>query len=696
MDNPNYPSAEKIRQAVGFIRAGQKEQARLVLREILLNDSNNLTVWELLSRATNNQAELVYCLNHILSIQPGHAWARKELDKVEQPTFPADTLKQESKSSEDSKANLRDELGLSSLSTQAPLPVSPAPQSSPPLKRPAKKKRRNLPLVLYISGALGVLCMALWGYYLLVLLGSQRMNSSQRLTQTADALQQANCQVLIDEAMQAAGTSCDKLGGNSVCYGNFTIQSKLVPGSTDPFSQRGDIINIRELQQLSASPLNISNHQWGIAIFKVMANLPRSLPGETVTLMVFGNTTLDNQSPSLETFYFSSQLGQVVCDKVPFDGITIDTPEGSGETFRINGTELTLMGNASLTANPGGNMNVSLYSGSGKIVSNGQEQYFGAGQRVSVELGGDNGMQAIGGPSAPVALSPAEMQIACTMYGKYCSAAEITPVSVEQAQANIQSGLGATPSITPTASLRPSASTTLTPTLTLTRTSTPTFTKTATRTLTRTATRTRTTTPTRTATLVNTATASGTGIMTATGISTFSPTPTPTFSLTPTPADTFTVTSSFTYTPTDITPDTPTYTPTYTATATTSTPLFYVNINEPPSNGTPYSTYDQTIFEAQAWDTSVGTGNGVGIRYVYFWFSDSSGDHVLGLPNDGSPVRQGHIKYCAFTGTTTCQSMDSDTFDSLVPGDLYTMYVQVEATSGITSGIYTRTFTTGP
>jgi len=84
-----------------------------------------------------------------------------------------------------------------------------------------------------------------------------------------------------------------------------------------------------------------------------MANLPRSLPGETVTLMLFGNTTLDNQSNNLEAFYFSSQLGQVVCDKVPFDGLKIDVPEGSGVQFKINGTELTLMGNASLKANKG-------------------------------------------------------------------------------------------------------------------------------------------------------------------------------------------------------------------------------------------------------------------------------------------------------------------------------------------------------
>jgi len=679
MDNSNHPSPEKFRQVASLIQAGQKEQAHQILREILLKDNNNLTAWELLSRTTNNKAEQVYCLKRILSIQPDQTWARKELDLLEHPAAAADILQKESKKSEKSTPFIRDDVVLPSPIPQASLQSSPPPQPSPSLKPSSTKRRRKLPVILYISGALGVLCVVLWGYYLLLFFWGSRMNLPQKMTQTSNALQQASCQELIDEAMQVAGTSCDKMGGNSVCYGNFTIQSKLIPGSTNPFSQRGDIINIQDLQQLSASPLNISNHQWGIAIFKVMANLPRSLPGETITLMVFGNTTLDNQSPSLETFYFSSQLGEVTCDKVPFDGITINTPEGSGVLFKINGTELTLMGNASLKANQGGRMEVSLYSGSGKIVANGQEQDFGAGQSVGVELGGDNGLQAISGPSAPVQLSPAELQIACTMYGQYCSAAEITPVNPEQAQATLQSELGTPATIPPTSSIVPSATLPMTPTLTPTLTSTPTYTKTPTRTLTGTPTRTPTTTFTRTPTLTSTRT------------------PTPTFSRTPTPSYTPTASNTPTETPTPTPTDTPTeiFTPTDTPTPTashtptetaTSSPSFVVNILVPDTDGTTITDISQTMFRAEAWDTSVGTNDGDGIDHVNFWFT---GTAALSSNTENSK------EYCAFSGNGPCNEMDPGIYNSLRSSGPYTMYVQAFGASG-TSAIYTRTFFIGP
>jgi len=83
------PSNEKkIRQAAAFIKAGRKERAYPILREILLKDRKNLAAWELLSRATDHKAERVYSLKQILGIEPSHAWARKELDLLEPPYLP--------------------------------------------------------------------------------------------------------------------------------------------------------------------------------------------------------------------------------------------------------------------------------------------------------------------------------------------------------------------------------------------------------------------------------------------------------------------------------------------------------------------------------------------------------------------------------------------------------------------------------
>jgi uncharacterized membrane protein YgcG len=294
---------------------------------------------------------------------------------------------------------------------------------------PRKPRRSFAPEAIVIIGLLGTLCIGLSAFAL--------FRSNNPPVDTG----QASCQKLIDQAITFTGNYCDQIGTNKGCYGNTTIQAQMVANSSERFSKRGDMADVSQIQSISASPLNLTTEEWGIAIFRVLANLPGSVPGETAMLMVFGNTKLDKISNGLDSFYFSSELGQIVCDKVPFDGILVNMPDGVGWTFNVNGTELTLIGNASLKANKNGNMEVSLYKGAGQITSSGQTQYFGAGQKVSVNLGGPNGNQAISPPSQPKPLTSNELKVACTMTGSYCRADVISTVDAAQAQTIVQSVL---------------------------------------------------------------------------------------------------------------------------------------------------------------------------------------------------------------------------------------------------------------
>jgi hypothetical protein len=124
----------------------------------------------------------------------------------------------------------------------------------------------------------------------------------------------------------------------------------------------------------------------------------------------------------------------------------ITMPDGTGVSFVINGAEMTLMGNASITATQNGSMEVSLYSGSATITSGGQTQIVTAGQSTSMDLGGENGTSAISPPSAPEPLSPEELTLACTLTGNFCSQQEITPVSPLDAVATFIAELGLEPS----------------------------------------------------------------------------------------------------------------------------------------------------------------------------------------------------------------------------------------------------------
>ncbi len=379
--------------------------------------------------------------------------------------------------------------------------------------KPPEDPHRNRRLIIIISiVTVLVLCGAIFGLalYRAFLPGSNN--------ETASTESNVTCEELIDRAMQSSGDSCDGIGSNQVCYGNNTLSAELNSGGT--FVKEGDVISVADLRRLAASPLSLASEEWGIAVFKVLANLPRSLPGETITMVVFGNTTLDNPSNNLQTFYFSSTLGQIQCDEVPFDGLMITMPDGAGVSFVINGAEMMLMGNASISATQNGSMEVSMYSGSAYISANGESQFVTAGQSTSMDLGGPNGTSAVSPPSSPQPLSPEELALACTMTGQFCSQQEITPVSQGDAVATLLAQLGVTPLPTATSASTPTSTISLTPSQspTSSRTLTATLTGTSTRTPTRTLTPSRTSTPTRTGTPTRTLTPSSTstGTVTAT------------------------------------------------------------------------------------------------------------------------------------------------------------------------------------
>lgn len=337
--------------------------------------------------------------------------------------------------------------------------------------------------------ALAALCLLLWG-----IVFSQSgiwPAGAPDLTATAQAANNLSCQALVEQALSEADQFCNSIGTNQLCYGNFSVETELTDGVSQPFLQRGDVIDVDVLQRLSAAPLDIENQTWGIAIFRVTANLPRSLPGQVVTVLVFGNTTLGKDQPGLHTFYFFSAPGRVICDAVPFDGLLIDMPDGAAAQFNINGAELILSGSASITAEAGGQMNINVYSGSAEVTADGQTQVFGPGQQVVVPLGGPDGLQPVGPPSAPETLSDEEIALRCTLTGQNCDMKPIatlaeSELAITLTQGNLADALpspAVTPSLVPptsTVTLPPSPSPSVTATIAPTRTATflPTFTRT--------------------------------------------------------------------------------------------------------------------------------------------------------------------------------------------------------------------------
>ena len=320
---------------------------------------------------------------------------------------------------------------------------------------PPPKKDPSVRLMTITVAVLSVFCLVLWGLALYRANYFHGLFGTDQATATLPAAPSLSCQDLIKQALHYSGNYCDHIGPNKVCYGNITIQADLLPQAGAKFSKTGDVVDIQILQQLFTAPLDLKKKEWGIAIFNIIANLPRSLPGESVKMVVFGNTTLgNNPSQKIQSFYFFSELGQISCEQAPMDGIMISMPNGTGVELKINGSDLQLMGNASLTAVKNGNMIVNLFSGTASLSADGQTIYFGAGQKAQVPLGGASGTDPAGPPSLTSPVSAADLQTACALSGIGCSVKAIPTTDALALRATIQSNLATSTSV-PTPSLVP-------------------------------------------------------------------------------------------------------------------------------------------------------------------------------------------------------------------------------------------------
>jgi hypothetical protein len=223
---------------------------------------------------------------------------------------------------------------------------------------------------------------------------------------------EAGCPVIVETALEAADTACRDLERNSACYGNVFIQTEARPGVTDlDFDTVGDIVNLSNIQSLTLNEMNVATNQWGVALLRVQANLPDTVPGQNVTILLFGDVEISEApgSPNpMQSFYFRSGIGEAPCIEAPESGILIQTPEGVSEiTMNVNGVDLQIGSTAYLQAfspdeeeGTDGQMIINLLEGEATISVNDGQATVPAGQFSTVAL--DEDLQPTGIPADPM------------------------------------------------------------------------------------------------------------------------------------------------------------------------------------------------------------------------------------------------------------------------------------------------------
>lgn len=104
--------------------------------------------------------------------------------------------------------------------------------------------------------------------------------------------QQDTCSTTVNAALSSIDTLCERTGRNELCYGHENVQVTTFAGSLD-FNSPGDVTSINNVHTIRTSPLILPD-EWGIALMRVQANIPDTLPGQDVVFLLFGEVEIEN------------------------------------------------------------------------------------------------------------------------------------------------------------------------------------------------------------------------------------------------------------------------------------------------------------------------------------------------------------------------------------------------------------------
>jgi hypothetical protein len=136
------------------------------------------------------------------------------------------------------------------------------------------------------------------------------------------------------------------------------------------FDTAGDVVAVSALQSLQTAPLDEATGTWGVALLRLQANLPNTLPGQNVTFLIFGDTEIENAVTTerrytpMQAFVLRTGLAGTECDQAPESGLLVQTPEGVGQVqFNVNGVDVSMGSTVYFQATPGENMTVRTVEG---------------------------------------------------------------------------------------------------------------------------------------------------------------------------------------------------------------------------------------------------------------------------------------------------------------------------------------------
>ncbi len=218
-------------------------------------------------------------------------------------------------------------------------------------------------------------------------------------------LAQSECPAIVETALSAVDQFCQEIGRNQACYGNIAIDAQAKPAAQDfRFESIGDVANVADLQSLRLSPLDEANGRWGVAVMRLQANIPDTLPGQNVTFLMFGDVEIsaveDEGQRPMQAFSLRTGAGDAACDEAPESGLLVQTPEGVEEVaFNINGVDVQMGSTVLFQTDSDNSMSVSTLEGAAFVGAQDGTQFIVPGSWVNIAL--DENGRASAAPGLP-------------------------------------------------------------------------------------------------------------------------------------------------------------------------------------------------------------------------------------------------------------------------------------------------------
>lgn len=143
---------------------------------------------------------------------------------------------------------------------------------------------------------------------------------------------QSSCPAIVQQALQSMGDNCADVGRNSACYGYNLVSAQFATEvEADYFTQPADTTPIDNLETIETAAMSVDLSQWGVAVLNLQANIPNSLPGQSVKFVLLGDVAVENSVLPDASFASVDPLDASVISSANIRG-------GAGQTYNVIGS----------------------------------------------------------------------------------------------------------------------------------------------------------------------------------------------------------------------------------------------------------------------------------------------------------------------------------------------------------------------